>query len=351
MKSVDLVVTSDTAVAHLAGALGVPVWLALPFVPDWRWLLGRDGSRWYPTMRLFRQTRVGEWEEVFARLADALHRRVTVCQPSPIAIPGAASRAQHGHETLDRRMNQRTTPRIFFLHGRCTNARHPISQSCPGAPIFRTPRLHTCWFSFSSSVSADDAEIGKILGRRKGPPSPSRKASSPQSRFKTGRSGPTRNSNRSTRLGNLKTLSLSNGLNKMREAFASFVRLWRNPRIFADQPGADHGRWRQAVGPPQESEELEVFPSGQSVLGRRARSSDRNAEPQKGSYGRRLSGYSEFNDDGMAAVAKLTGLKEFRTWHAGATNDGVKKLKDLKNLKSLYLGQPPHLQAAGLSNG
>ena len=57
MMNLDLVITSDTAVPHLAGALGVPVWVALPFVPDWRWLLEREDSPWYPTMRLFRQTR------------------------------------------------------------------------------------------------------------------------------------------------------------------------------------------------------------------------------------------------------------------------------------------------------
>src|SRR5262249_54779530 len=53
MKNLDLVITSDTALAHLAGALGVPVWLALSCAPDWRWLLGREDSPWYPTMRLF----------------------------------------------------------------------------------------------------------------------------------------------------------------------------------------------------------------------------------------------------------------------------------------------------------
>ena len=61
MKNLDLVITSDTSVPHLAGALGVPVWLALPFVPDWRWLLDRSDSPWYPTMRLFRQRRPGDW--------------------------------------------------------------------------------------------------------------------------------------------------------------------------------------------------------------------------------------------------------------------------------------------------
>ena len=61
MTGLDLVVTSDTAAAHLAGALGVPVWAALSAVADWRWLRGRDDTPWYPTMRLFRQTEVGAW--------------------------------------------------------------------------------------------------------------------------------------------------------------------------------------------------------------------------------------------------------------------------------------------------
>jgi len=72
MKNVDLVITSDTAVPHLAGALGVPVWVALPHVPDWRWMLQREDSPWYPTMRLFRQARDGDWEGVFAHMAAEL---------------------------------------------------------------------------------------------------------------------------------------------------------------------------------------------------------------------------------------------------------------------------------------
>jgi hypothetical protein len=72
MKNLDLVITSDTAAAHLAGGLGVPVWVALQFVPDWRWLLAREDSPWYPTMRLFRQQTLGDWPGVFARMADVL---------------------------------------------------------------------------------------------------------------------------------------------------------------------------------------------------------------------------------------------------------------------------------------
>lgn len=75
IKNLDLVITSDTSVAHLAGALGVKVWVALCRVPDWRWMLGRTDSPWYPTMRLFRQTQTGDWKEVFERIADALRKK------------------------------------------------------------------------------------------------------------------------------------------------------------------------------------------------------------------------------------------------------------------------------------
>jgi len=74
MKNLDLVVSSDTAVPHLAGALGVPVWVALPMYPDWRWLLDRQDSPWYPSMRLFRQNTWGDWDEVFERIAEQLNQ-------------------------------------------------------------------------------------------------------------------------------------------------------------------------------------------------------------------------------------------------------------------------------------
>jgi tetratricopeptide (TPR) repeat protein len=70
--ALDLVIAVDTSVAHLAGALGRPVWLVLPTTPDWRWMLGRDDSPWYPTMRLFRQMQPGNWEGVIARVAAEL---------------------------------------------------------------------------------------------------------------------------------------------------------------------------------------------------------------------------------------------------------------------------------------
>ena len=72
MMSLDLIVTCDTSIAHLAGALGRPVWVALKQNAEWRWMRGRDDSPWYPTMRLFRQGRAGDWSGVFAAMAQAL---------------------------------------------------------------------------------------------------------------------------------------------------------------------------------------------------------------------------------------------------------------------------------------
>jgi hypothetical protein len=77
LSLVDLVVTSDTALAHLAGALGVPVWLALSQAADWRWLLERADCPWYPTMRLFRQRRLDDWDELFSRIAEAARPHIS----------------------------------------------------------------------------------------------------------------------------------------------------------------------------------------------------------------------------------------------------------------------------------
>ena len=75
ITQLDLVITSDTSIAHLAGALGRPVWVALQYVPDWRWLLDRGDSPWYPSMRLFRQPKPGAWGEVFETMARELRER------------------------------------------------------------------------------------------------------------------------------------------------------------------------------------------------------------------------------------------------------------------------------------
>ena len=74
ISALDLVITVDTAVAHLAGSLGKPVWVLLHYASDWRWLLDREDTPWYPTMRLFRQRRPGDWGEVVARVRRELQQ-------------------------------------------------------------------------------------------------------------------------------------------------------------------------------------------------------------------------------------------------------------------------------------
>jgi ADP-heptose:LPS heptosyltransferase len=77
VNCLDLIITVDTSVAHLAAALGRPTWVLLPYTPDWRWLLNRDDSPWYPTMRLFRQSENRDWSEVLARARGALLRLIS----------------------------------------------------------------------------------------------------------------------------------------------------------------------------------------------------------------------------------------------------------------------------------
>ncbi|MCB2170953.1 MAG: tetratricopeptide repeat-containing glycosyltransferase family protein [Deltaproteobacteria bacterium] len=91
MENLDLIVSIDTSVAHLAGAMGKPVWALLMFSPDWRWLMNREDSPWYPTMRLFRQPQPGDWTAVIGRVVEELRHQLhegqrlsalkPVCQP------------------------------------------------------------------------------------------------------------------------------------------------------------------------------------------------------------------------------------------------------------------------------
>jgi ADP-heptose:LPS heptosyltransferase len=81
MTGLDLVISSDTSIAHLAGALGCPVWTALNTSPEWRWLLERCDSPWYPTMRLFRQSKDGEWSSVVQAMLESLERLLAAPRP------------------------------------------------------------------------------------------------------------------------------------------------------------------------------------------------------------------------------------------------------------------------------
>ncbi len=85
--NLDLVISADISIAHLAGALGVPAWVAVPFAPHWTWLLEREDSPWYPTLRLFRQEERGNWKDVFARLAGAVKQMLAkAAGPRPITV-------------------------------------------------------------------------------------------------------------------------------------------------------------------------------------------------------------------------------------------------------------------------
>jgi hypothetical protein len=83
MANLDLTISCDTSIAHVAGALGRPVWVALNYVPDWRWLLDRDDSPWYPTARLFRQPLRGDWTSVFMRIEQELRSLLSSSAPAP----------------------------------------------------------------------------------------------------------------------------------------------------------------------------------------------------------------------------------------------------------------------------
>jgi hypothetical protein len=87
IEQLDLVISVDTSVAHLAGALARPVWILLPFVPDWRWLLDREDSPWYPTARLFRQSQTREWHSVVDEMRRALTKFVTEMQSRRCWLP------------------------------------------------------------------------------------------------------------------------------------------------------------------------------------------------------------------------------------------------------------------------
>lgn len=104
MTLCDLVITSDTAVAHLAGALGVATWVALKAVPDWRWQVDRMDSPWYPTLRLFRQSSRGDWQPVFREIEAELARllEATARSGAPRARPGVPSVPVSWGELVDK---------------------------------------------------------------------------------------------------------------------------------------------------------------------------------------------------------------------------------------------------------
>jgi tetratricopeptide (TPR) repeat protein len=92
ISAMDLIITVDTGPAHLAGALGIPVFLMLPYAPEWRWMVDGSDSPWYPTMRLFRQESPGDWDTVVSRVAAALVEFAPQLSPEPPVLQSAGSR-------------------------------------------------------------------------------------------------------------------------------------------------------------------------------------------------------------------------------------------------------------------
>jgi tetratricopeptide (TPR) repeat protein len=91
IANLDLIISADTALVHLAGALNKPVWTILPFAPDWRWLTARSDSPWYPSMRLFRQAKLGDWDGAIAAVRQTLSQRIAAGPQ----LPEAARRAEY----------------------------------------------------------------------------------------------------------------------------------------------------------------------------------------------------------------------------------------------------------------
>jgi ADP-heptose:LPS heptosyltransferase len=93
IQNLDLVISADTAVVHMAGALNKPVWVFLPFVPDWRWMMDRTDSPWYPTMRLFRQPQMADWSTPVTQVVEALRQEIKAWLAREGAARGEVSAA------------------------------------------------------------------------------------------------------------------------------------------------------------------------------------------------------------------------------------------------------------------
>uniref|UniRef100_A0ACD5GTH0 Tetratricopeptide repeat protein n=1 Tax=Desertifilum tharense IPPAS B-1220 TaxID=1781255 RepID=A0ACD5GTH0_9CYAN len=117
IAQLDLIITVDTAVAHLAGTLGKPVWLLLSYSPDWRWLLERTDSPWYPSLRLFRQPRFGDWESVFQQLRAELENRVVGGGSQELL-----NRALSHHQAGELQQAQRIYQQILAIDPQCVEA-------------------------------------------------------------------------------------------------------------------------------------------------------------------------------------------------------------------------------------
>ncbi len=209
--------------------------------------------------------------------------------------------------------------------------REPGNSFCPSTLARKAVLLLVSLAAVSGFARADDAEIGKLL-QSKGVEVKETRGIVTAITIPDGSKLTDDDFRQITRLPHLKTVSLSKGLNDERLAqlatLAELESLQTNAADVSDEGMKPLARLRHLKA-------LKFFHPGKSFSG--VGLAHLAALPQLESL--TVAGSLSFNDDGMAAVARLTGLKEFRTWHAGSTNEGVKKLKELKNLQRLYLGQ------------
>ncbi|HVA50439.1 MAG TPA: tetratricopeptide repeat protein [Pirellulales bacterium] len=133
IANLDLVVAVDTAVGHLAGALAAPTWLALNYSADWRWLLDRGDSPWYPTVRLFRQERPGDWPGVFRQMADELARLVAESPRRPILIEIDRPELAERIARLQRELPLAEPARVHRLAAELTRLRAQAAAIASGA--------------------------------------------------------------------------------------------------------------------------------------------------------------------------------------------------------------------------
>jgi tetratricopeptide (TPR) repeat protein len=174
MEHLDLIISVDTSLAHLAGALGKPVWVLLSQVPDWRWMLERDDSPWYPSARLFRQTRRGDWAPVIERVRDALgatgnFNLAPAIQPEPAdayARLGVMFYKLGRHEDAVTRFDQALALRPDFVSAR--NDR--------GLALVKLGRLDEALADFTRVIATQEdladahrgrAEVLRLQGRSK----------------------------------------------------------------------------------------------------------------------------------------------------------------------------------------
>jgi FkbM family methyltransferase len=183
IMNLDLVVAADTAVAHLAGALARPVWIALQQVPDWRWMLEREDSPWYPTARLFRQRRSGDWNELFARMANELmrvisgeHERLLLQKPTSAAkqdiVPGPVARMPSRREVTGASataLKECRHGRMLFLKndsyiGRSLDLYGEYSEG-EAAAFTQLLRQGDIVIEVGANIGAHTVHIAKLVGR------------------------------------------------------------------------------------------------------------------------------------------------------------------------------------------